>query len=137
MSNEQDTESRRRFLKVAAGTTVAAVVIGGLPRFARAADLPPVTEADPTAKALGYVEDASKTADAKHKAGDDCTNCQFYTGGATGRGPCQLGSGRCIGEDRVLYGIVRLAIRSGGSGGVPWDERQPVHRDDHQPWRAA
>lgn len=57
MSNE-DIESRRRFLKVAAGTTAAAMMLGGLPRFARAADLPPVTDADPTAKALDYVEDA-------------------------------------------------------------------------------
>ena len=96
MSNEQDTESRRRFLKVAAGTAVTAVVIGGLPRFARAADLPPVTEADPTAKALGYVEDASKTTNAKHKAGDDCTNCQFYSGGPSGRGPCQLFPGKSV-----------------------------------------
>ena len=96
MSNEQNIESRRRFLKVAAGTTLAAVVIGGLPRFARAADLPPVTEADPTAKALGYVEDASKTADAKHKAGANCVNCQFYSGGATGRGPCQLFPGKSV-----------------------------------------
>ncbi len=60
MSNEQDIESRRRFLKVAASTTVAAVVVGGLPRFARAADLPPLSETDPTAKALGYVEDAGQ-----------------------------------------------------------------------------
>ena len=96
MSKEQDTESRRRFLKVAAGTTAAAVVMGGLPRFARAADLPPVTEADPTAKALGYVEDASKTTNAKRKAGDDCSNCQFYSGGATGRGPCQLFPGKSV-----------------------------------------
>ena len=71
MSNEKDIESRRRFLKVAAGTTVAAVVMGGLPRFARAADLPPVTEADPTAKALGYVEDASKSTNAKRTVGSD------------------------------------------------------------------
>ena len=96
MSNEKDIESRRRFLKVVAGTTVAAVVMGGLPRFARAADLPPVTEADPTAKALGYVEDASKSPNAKRKAGDDCTNCQFYTGGTTGRGPCQLFPGKSV-----------------------------------------
>ncbi|HEY8681564.1 MAG TPA: high-potential iron-sulfur protein [Rhodanobacter sp.] len=95
MSNEKNTESRRRFLKVAAGTTVAAVVMGGLPRFARAADLPPVTDADPTAKALGYVEDASTTTDAKHKAGDDCSNCQFYSGGAS-RGPCQLFPGKSV-----------------------------------------
>ena len=55
MSHDENNESRRRFLKVAAGTTAAAVVMGGLPRFARAADLPHVTDADPTAKALGYV----------------------------------------------------------------------------------
>ncbi|MFC5525603.1 high-potential iron-sulfur protein [Rhodanobacter ginsengisoli] len=96
MSNEKDIESRRKFLKVAAGTTVAAVVMGGLPRFARAADLPPVSETDPTAKALGYVEDASKSTNPKHKAGDDCSNCQFYTGGATGRGACQLFPGKSV-----------------------------------------
>lgn len=96
MSKEQDVESRRRFLKVAAGTTAAAVVMGGLPRFARAADLPPVSESDPTAKALGYVEDATKTTNAKYKAGDDCANCQFYTGGATGRGSCQLFPGKSV-----------------------------------------
>ena len=96
MSNEKDLESRRRFLKVAAGTTVAAVVVGGLPRFARAADLPHVTDADPTAKALGYVEDASKTTNPKHKPGDDCANCQFYSGGPTGYGPCALFPGKSV-----------------------------------------
>jgi hypothetical protein len=96
MSKEQDIESRRRFLRVAAGTAAAAVVAGGLPRFARAADLPPVTEADPTAKALAYVEDASKSTNAKYKAGDDCANCQFYTGGPAGRGPCQLFPGKSV-----------------------------------------
>lgn len=96
-SKEQDTESRRRFLKIAAGTTAVAVVMGGLPRFARAADLPPVTSADPTAKALDYVEDASKSSNAKYKAGDDCANCQFYTGtNTTGRGPCQLFPGKSV-----------------------------------------
>ena len=97
MSRDKDIESRRRFLKVAAGTAAAAVVAGGaLPRFARAADLPHVSETDPTAKALGYVENASKTTDSKHKAGDDCANCQFYSGGATGYGPCQLFPGKSV-----------------------------------------
>jgi hypothetical protein len=96
MSHEKDIESRRRFLKAAAGTAAAAVMIGGLPRFARAADLPHVSESDPTAKALGYVEDASKTTDAKRKAGDTCANCQFYTGGPTGFGPCQLFPGKSV-----------------------------------------
>lgn len=96
MSHEESNESRRRFLKIAAGTAAAAVVVGTLPRLARAADLPHVSESDPTAKALGYVEDASTTKDPKHKAGDTCANCQFYSGGATGYGPCQLFPGKSV-----------------------------------------
>jgi hypothetical protein len=67
-----------------------------LPRVARAADLPHVSPDDPTAKALGYVEDAATTKDAKHKAGDVCSNCQFYSGGASGYGPCQLFPGKSV-----------------------------------------
>ena len=96
MSHEESNESRRRFLKIAAGTAAAAVVVGTLPRLARAADLPHVSESDPTAKALGYVEDASTTNDPKHKAGDNCANCQFYSGAATGYGPCQLFPGKSV-----------------------------------------
>jgi hypothetical protein len=96
MSNERIIESRRRFIRMAAGTTAAVAIVGGLPRFARAADLPPVTEADQTAKALGYVEDAATTSNAKHKAGDVCSTCQFYSGGTSGRGPCQLFPGKSV-----------------------------------------
>ena len=96
MSGQEKIESRRRFLKLAAGTAAAAALVSGLPRVARADDLPHVSEADPTAKALGYVEDAAKTTDAKHKAGDTCGNCQFYTGAATGYGPCQLFPGKAV-----------------------------------------
>ncbi len=97
MSDPVDTQSRRHFLKVAAGATAAAVVLGGLPRFARgAAPLPPVKETDAMAKALDYVEDASKSTNAKHKAGDVCANCQFYSGGPTGRGGCQLFPGKSV-----------------------------------------
>src|SRR5215469_7391419 len=96
MSGHEHIESRRRFLKLAAGGTAAAVLVGGLPRLARADDLPHVSEIDPTAKALGYVEDAATTKDAKHKAGDTCANCQFFTGGPTGFGPCQLFPGKAV-----------------------------------------
>ncbi|WP_329743494.1 high-potential iron-sulfur protein [Dyella sp. A6] len=95
MSQEENSESRRRFLKIAAGTAAVAVV-GGFPRFARAADLPHLTDADPTAKALGYVADASTTKNPKHTPGADCANCQFYTGGPTGFGPCQLFPGKAV-----------------------------------------
>lgn len=96
MSHDENNESRRRFLKLAAGTTAAAAMLGGLPRFARAADLPHVTDADPTAKALDYVEDASKSTNPKHKAGDNCANCQFYSGGPSGYGPCALFPGKSV-----------------------------------------
>ncbi|MGN2252072.1 high-potential iron-sulfur protein [Frateuria sp. GZRe12] len=97
MSQEKDIESRRRFLKVAAGTAAAAAVVGGMPRFARAADLPHVAESDPTAKALDYVEDASKSKNPKHTAGAVCSNCQFFTDpAAKAYGPCQLFPGKAV-----------------------------------------
>lgn len=96
MSPEKNNESRRQFLKIAAGTAAAAVVVGALPRLAQAADLPHVTADDPTAKALSYVEDASKSTNPQHKAGNDCANCQFYSGQAKGYGPCQLFPGKSV-----------------------------------------
>lgn len=96
MSHEKDLESRRRFLKVAAGSAAAAVLVGSLPQLVRAADLPHVSESDPTAKALAYVEDASKSTNPKHTAGSVCANCQFYSGGPTGYGPCQLFPGKAV-----------------------------------------
>jgi hypothetical protein len=96
MSQEENIESRRRFLKLAAGTAAATVVAGALPRFARAEDLPHLSVDDPTAKALGYVEDASTTKNPKHKPGDACANCQFYSGASTGYGPCQLFPGKAV-----------------------------------------
>lgn len=96
MSHDEKNISRRRFLTLAAGTTAAAAVLGGLPRFARAADMPHLTDADPTAKALDYVDDASKSTNPKHKAGDRCSNCQFYSGGPTGYGPCALFLGKAV-----------------------------------------
>ena len=97
MSHDEDIEARRRFLKAFAGTAAVAAVAGsGLSRVARAADPPHVSESDPTAKALGYVEDANKTTDSKRRAGDDCANCQFYSGGQTGFGPCQIFPGKAV-----------------------------------------
>jgi High potential iron-sulfur protein len=92
----QDTDSRRRFLRLTVGAAAAALAASSLPRLARAADAPHVTESDPTAKALGYVEDAGTTKDPKHKAGDVCANCQFYSGASSGFGPCQLFPGKAV-----------------------------------------
>ncbi|OOG63481.1 High potential iron-sulfur protein [Rhodanobacter sp. B04] len=92
---EKDPASRRQFLKmtVAMSATAALASFAG---FAHAADLMHVTDSDPTAKALGYVEDASATKNSLYKAGSTCANCQFYTGAAGGYGPCQLFPGKAV-----------------------------------------
>jgi high potential iron-sulfur protein len=93
---ERIQASRRRFLSLLAGIAGSAVLWGALPRRARAADLPHLTEADPTAKALHYTEDATK-APAPHKAGQECANCRFFSG-ASGQayGPCALYPGKSV-----------------------------------------
>jgi hypothetical protein len=81
--------SRRRFLTHAA---VAAAALPLLARFspAEAAPLPRLPTSNPQAKALGYVEDASKTTNPAHKPGSVCANCQFFTAAT---GACALFAG--------------------------------------------
>ncbi len=85
--------SRRVFLMqtVATGATVSLATLSG---SAFAAN-PALTEADPAAKALAYVPDATKTKDPKHLAGQKCSGCNFYKG--TGKtGPCALFPGKDV-----------------------------------------
>lgn len=78
---EVSASSRRRFLKLVGGASAAAVLLGSLPRRVWAA-LPHLSITNnATAKALHYVEDATKAV-APHKAGEDCSNCVHYTGKA-------------------------------------------------------
>ncbi len=65
-----------------------------------AAPLPMVAEADPVAKALGYVADATK-ADTKkfpkYAAPQSCTNCTLYQGKAgDASGPCPIFAGKQV-----------------------------------------
>ncbi|CAN5225470.1 hypothetical protein BH11PSE14_BH11PSE14_16900 [soil metagenome] len=85
----ESTVSRRKFLIGAAIAAVAAPMLVAAPR-ARAAALPRLPVTNPQAKALGYVTDATKTTNAAHKAGSNCTNCQFYTAAT---GACVLFAG--------------------------------------------
>jgi hypothetical protein len=62
--------------------------------------LPHLSNADPTAKALGYVEDASKV-DKSHfpsyKPGAKCATCNFFQGTAgQAYGPCQIFPGKSV-----------------------------------------
>ena len=70
-------DSRRRFL-ITAAVAATALPLMGRSGPAQAATLPKLPATNPQAKALGYVEDATK-AGAGHKPGSACANCQFFT----------------------------------------------------------
>jgi hypothetical protein len=87
--------SRRQLLKrVTLGAALMPIATIPL-RIAFAADLPLVTPDDPTAKALKYVSDASKSTDAK--PGSKCANCAFYQGDSgSAQGSCPLFPGKAV-----------------------------------------
>ena len=88
-------ESRRQLLKRVSFGVALAPIAGAALRPARAADLPLVTEDDPTAKALHYVPDVSKAKDAK--PGSHCGNCKLFQGAANAaQGPCLLFPGKNV-----------------------------------------
>jgi hypothetical protein len=95
-----DATSRRRFLQLAGAATVVGLAGVISPRRVSADELPHLTEADATAVALGYREDASKVEDAKfatHKAGQLCSNCRFFQGTEkTAWAGCQLFPGKAV-----------------------------------------
>src|ERR1700736_213619 len=88
--------SRRSFIALA-GVTGAAALVGIRPALTFAqggAQLPHLSESDPTAKALGYVEGASevdKTKFPSYKPGAHCAACSFFQGKASDEyAPCQI-----------------------------------------------
>lgn len=86
---------RRRLLKTVT-LSVAVVPVVGLPlRAAIAAELPLLTENDPTAKALRYVSDASQATGAKPSS--KCATCTNYQGAAgSAQGGCLLFPGKAV-----------------------------------------
>jgi hypothetical protein len=87
--------SRRKFLSGAVAGAALIPLVSLDSRNARAAER--VSPDDPTAKALGYVENAAN-ADRKDKAGvpgdqQNCTNCSLYMGEGE-YAPCTLFQGR-------------------------------------------
>jgi hypothetical protein len=94
MSHKFD-ESRRRLLKRVSLGVALAPIAGATLSAAWAADMPPVTTDDPTAKALKYTDDASKASDAK--PGSKCGNCKLYQGAAnSSQGGCLLFPGKAV-----------------------------------------
>ena len=107
--------SRRRLLKGAIAGFAAVPAAALIAKSAAAAE--PVTEADPTAKSLAYVTDASKVnakANPNYKPGQKCANCLQYSGkpGAAD-GPCALFPE----QDRESRGLVQgLDAEAGREG---------------------
>ena len=88
-------ESRRHLLKRVSLGAALSPIAGAALRTAWAADLPLVTEDDPTAKALKYVADASKASGAK--PGSKCSTCKLFQGAADStQGPCLLFPGKAV-----------------------------------------
>ena len=114
MSNASDSAntSRRHFFAVAGGA-LGAVAIGSiLPRNVRADELPHLTTSDPTAQALHYTENAvkvDKAAAPTYKAGEVCSNCNFFQGGSAAYGPCQLFPGKAVHRDGWCAGYAKKA----------------------------
>ena len=92
--------SRRSIVK--SGLIAGAIlpVAGLISRGATAAALPPLDPSDPTAKSLGFINDASKV-DTKtyptFKAGQKCSTCAQYQGKASDpTAACTIFAGKSV-----------------------------------------
>ena len=108
MSRSGLDKNRRTVLKLAL-SSVAAVPLGSLllPQQARGQDLPPVAEDDPAAKGLGYVHDASKTTDPKHKPDQFCKNCNLVRSDSGQWRHCAIFPGKSVDENGWCTAWVR------------------------------
>jgi len=91
---------RRALMKMIAIGATGLLALGRLPKALAAAALVPLTSTDPTAKSLGYVEDASKVdaaANPMHKPNQKCANCVQYQGKpGDARGGCNIYPGKSV-----------------------------------------
>jgi hypothetical protein len=109
----ESNNSRRRFIKIAVLGAASAPLLGGLAMAPAAANLPPLSEDDPTAKALGYHEDSTKVDAAKypnHKAEQVCINCNLHQPAqADGRLPCSIFPGKSVNAQGWCAAWVKMA----------------------------
>ena len=94
--NKEPFNSRRRFIRTGI-CGVAALHMGAVVLPVAASELPRLDEADPTAKALGYVHDASALgADIRVDATRVCSTCRFYPRAEQAWGTCALFPGKVV-----------------------------------------
>lgn len=85
MENAMKSSRRALLRNLALGLSLVPVTA----RVALAADAPLISEKDPAATAVQYVEDASHAQGAQ--SGAVCANCGLYNGAAgAAQGPCSL-----------------------------------------------
>lgn len=75
----QFESTRRRFLVRTAVAAAVLPMLGKLASQQARAALPPLPLTNAQAKALNYVEDATKTTNSAFKPGSTCENCSFFT----------------------------------------------------------
>lgn len=94
MNHTTDTSRRTLLKKLAVAVSLIPLADLSVGRVF-AADAPLVTADDPTAKALKYVDNATKATGAK--PGSKCANCMLYQGAAGSiQGPCQIFVGKQV-----------------------------------------
>ena len=90
--SQPESPARRRLLRRIAVAVPLAVIAG---RARRAVGAALLSVADPEAKAVQYVEDASQAKGAT--AGSSCANCALYLGTkGSSEGGCQLFTGKDV-----------------------------------------
>ncbi len=94
--SELRNPGRRALLQQAAlGLSLAPLALAAAPARAAAADLPLISEQDPAAKAVHYVEDARRADGAS--SGAQCSNCSIYSAAAgASKGTCTLFPGKLV-----------------------------------------
>lgn len=103
MSRNSDINLSRRQLLGYVALGSAALPLWHIP-VAVAGDLPHLAADDPSAKALGYAEDAAKLtakAEPTFKTGSHCANCQLYQAAQakSGYAPCPLFPGKQVSQN--------------------------------------
>jgi|SRR5580658_5572342 hypothetical protein len=83
----------RRTLLLQVGIGLSVVSLTALKSKARAAD-PLLSEQDPDAKKVHYVEDARRSREAQE--GSNCSNCSIYTAMGDTSGSCGLFKGKLV-----------------------------------------
>ncbi len=89
--------ARRQFIQVSAAAAAGAVVLPAT--RVEAQDMPKLTEDDPMAQAMKYVNDAS-TVDAASRPNpaenQNCANCALIQGDSGDWRPCQIFPGKLV-----------------------------------------